>query len=199
MIDFSEGALRIAEATPSFVDFGFVQRPSTGAKILRVDRAGSRFRLALSVVPMRRSEASAILADLIAAKQEGARFYLPLQGEAQGHPGVPVVDGAGQSGKSLALRALTPHYGIRKGWWLSIENEDGQHFLHVVRAHGIADATGDLTVSIEPALRYPFPDGAAVHIARPRVEGIISGDEVSWRMALGGLIEGLDITIEEAE
>jgi hypothetical protein len=49
MIDFSEEDLRITEAVPSFIDFGFVQRPSTGAKILRVDRASSRFQLALSV------------------------------------------------------------------------------------------------------------------------------------------------------
>jgi hypothetical protein len=199
MIDFSEEDLRITEAVPSFIDFGFVQRPSTGAKILRVDRQGSRFRLACSVVTMRRADASAVIADLIAAKQEGARFYLPLQGEAQGYPGLPVVDGADQAGKSLALRALTPNYGIHKGWWLSIENADGQHFLHVVRAHGIANEDGELTVSIEPALRYPFLDGAAVHIARPRVEGLIAGDEVSWRMALGGLIDGLSIEIEEAE
>jgi hypothetical protein len=199
MIDFSEEDLRITEAVPSFIDFGFVQRPSTGAKILRLDRQGSRFRLACSVVTMRRADAAAIIADLIAAKQEGARLYLPLQGEAQGTPGLPVVDGDDQTGKSLALRGLTPNYLVAKGWWLSIENADGQHYLHVVRAQGIADAAGELTVSIEPALRVPFEDGDTVHIARPRVEGLIAGDEVSWRMALGGLIEGISIEIEEAE
>ena len=185
-------------ATPTLIDFGGVLRPSTGAKLLRVNRAGSRFRVAMTLPVQSAEDARIIVARLIAAKTEGLRVTYPLQGIDQGAPGAPVVFGAGQSGNTIDLRGLTPGYLAREGFWLSIVR-DGQHYLHVVRAPGaIANNDGEIALPISPNLRVPFPDDAVVHLGRPMIEGLIEGD-VSWDLALAGLVDGIGFVIEEAE
>lgn len=134
---------------------------------------------------------------LLAAKSEGLRIEYPLLGEGQGIPGAPAVDGAGQAGKSLVLRGLTPHYAAKEGFWLSIEDAAGQHYLHNVRATVVAGADGKASLSIEPALRVPFADGAAIHLDRPMIEGLVDGDEWGWQIPVNRLI-ALAVTIEEA-
>lgn len=185
-------------ATPTLIDFGGVLRPSTGAKLLRVDRAGNRFRVAMTLPVQSAEDARTIIARLIAAKTEGLRVPYPLQGIDQGAPGAPVVDGAGQSGNTINLRGLTPGYLAREGFWLSIVR-NGQHYLHVVRDPGAtANADGDIVLPISPNLRVPYPDGAAVHLGRPMIEGLVEGD-LSWDLALAGLVDSIQFVIEEAE
>jgi len=197
MIDFGAD-LKIAAATAVLLDFGGVLRPATGAALQKVERLGSRYRIDVTLPVTQTREGREIISDLIAAKREGGRIFFPLQYEDQGYPGDPVVNGANQTGLTLALRGLTPHHAVKKGYWLSIEDADGQHYLHNVRAHAVASSTGLITLGIEPMLRVPFANGAKVHLARPQVEGLIDGDSQSWSYALGGLVDSISFSIEEA-
>lgn len=183
--------------SPRLIDYGLTLRSPTGGSALRVDRPGSRFAAEVSYPPMAAKTARVFVSRLLAAKSEGLRIEFPLIGEDQGIPGSPVVDGAGQAGKTLAVRGLTPYYAAKEGFWLSIEDADGQHYLHNCRATVVADASGDAELGIEPALRVPFADGAAIHLAKPMIEGLVDGDSWGWQIPVERLI-ALQVTIEEA-
>lgn len=183
--------------TPRLLDYGSVLRPALGGAALRIDRAGSRFGAEISFPPMKPATARVFVSRLLDAKSEGLRIEFPLIGVSQGLPGSPVVDGAGQSGKSLDITGLTPAYAFKEGYWLSIEDASGQHYLHNCRSNVVADGSGDATISITPALRVPFADGATIHLAKPMIEGLVDGEEWSWQIPVEKLI-ALVVPIEEA-
>lgn len=184
-------------ADPALIDFGITLRPPLGGKVLRVDRPGSRFRIALSWPAMTPETSQIFINRLLRAKSEGLRVPFPLM-VSQGSPGATVVDGAGNTGLSLPVRGGQPNWRWREGWWLSIEAADGQHYLHSLTAAGALDASGEGTLPIYPMLRAPFADGDAVHLAKPMIEGLPLGDETSWSIRIGFLTT-LSVTIEEAE
>lgn len=133
------------------------------------------------------------------AKREGLRVAMPLLHVYQGVPGSPVVDGADQTGTTLRVRNLTPHYAVKEGFWLHVEDAGGQRYLHQVAAAGTADANGDLDILIEPPIRAPLPDGCKVELAQPTVEGALV-ESVGWNLAVDRLVRfGAVLTIEEAE
>jgi hypothetical protein len=186
-----------ASVTPSFNDNGATMRSATNSTGLRLNRLGSHYSAAVTM-PLHQSEdAMELISDLIAAKEEGVRMPYPLQGVDQSGGGSPVVHAAYQSGLTINLRGLTPGFTIRKGFWLSIENENGQHYLHNVRAAALVGADTRASVQIRPMLRYAFQDAAIVHLAKPMIEGEISGNAQSWQIVRGGRITGLQFTIEE--
>lgn len=178
------------------LDYGITIRPSTGAGVTRVNRKGSRFRLTVSLPPMKPEVAEIFVARLLAAKSQGVRIPFPLL-RSQGSPGSPVVDGAGQSGTSLVVCGFTPGYAAKEGYKLSIEDASGQHYLHSLAAAVRADALGDATLTITPELRVPFADGDAIHLAKPMVEGFVDGDAWGWQIPVNRLI-ALEFILEEA-
>lgn len=198
MIELLTGAgARVS--TPALIDFGGVIRPATGAKIQRLDRLGNRFKIAVTLPLGKIADKAALIADLLAAKTQGLRINFPLQGVNQGSPGFCQVNGSGQSGTTLAIKNLTPGYVIAKGYWLSIVNSAGQHYLHNVLVGGTASGGGTASITITPMLRYPFANGNSIHFTAPKIEGLVDGDEWAWQQALGGIVDGLAFTIEEAE
>lgn len=178
---------------PRLIDRGTVLR---GGASVRVDRAGSRYGTMLSFPPMVPQRSRVLIADLLRAKREGLRVEVQLLGEGQGIPGVPVVDGAGQSGASIAIRGLTPAYIAKKGFWLNLIEADGTRYLHNVSATAVADGTGAATVQIEPPLRAPFADGDTVELAKPMIEGFVDGEEWSWSVPVNHLI-AVSVPLEE--
>lgn len=186
-------------ATPALLDFGGVIRPATGAKILRLNRGGNRYRVAMTLPVRSGDDARRVVARLLSAKSEGLKVEYPLQGVYQGTPGSFVVDGGGQSGSTILLRGGTPNYAAKEGFWLTIHEGDAttQGYLHNVKAPAIADASGDMELILTPNLRIPFPDGAHVELAAPTIEGLVDSD-ASWQLAIGGLVDSLSFVIEEA-
>ncbi|RDC59791.1 hypothetical protein HME9302_00007 [Alteripontixanthobacter maritimus] len=171
--------------SPTLLDYGFTQR---GASSLRVDRAGSRYRFEVSYPPMPADRAREFTSRLQRAKSEGLQIDIPLLGVSQGLPGAPVVNGAGQAGKVLALRGLTPGYIAKSGFWLTVVEADGTAYLHSVAQTAVADAIGLASVDIVPPLRAPFADGDRVELARPFVQGFLDGDEWGWAVPINRLI-----------
>ncbi len=183
-------------AQPALIDFSLTQRPSTGAAVLKVHRKGSRYRAMISYPPMLPSVSRVFVSRLLKAKREGLRIPYPLI-EPQGAPGNPVVNGAGQTGTTLNIRGLTPGYAIKEGYWLSIEDANGQHYLHNAGAAVRASASGTASLPISPELRVPFADGATIHLAKPMIEGFVDGNEWSWQIPLERFI-AIEFPIEEA-
>jgi hypothetical protein len=184
-----------ASAEPALVDFGGDLVPALGGPAQRIERMGSRFRLAVQMPPMRGSAARQWLSRLIRAKQEGGRMPFPLQGFEPGAAGAVKVNGAGQSGRSLVVDGARPNYIFREGQFLSILT-GGQHFLHFVTAETLANASGQATLPIEPMLRIAPADNADVHVEQPMIEGFIEGSELPWSMALADFV-GLAFTLTE--
>lgn len=168
----------------TLVDRGGVLR---GASALRVNRQGNHYRVGIAYPPLDdRDRARVFVSRLIRAKRLGLRLPYQLGGVDQGRCGWGVVvDGEGQGGDTLRVRGLNRGTVVREGFWMSIEDVDGQHYLHNVGGEAVADANGRATLSVaDTLLRRPFADGCKVHLARPMIQGLIEGDELSWQLAV---------------
>jgi hypothetical protein len=182
----------------AMLDYGLTLRPALGGAVQRVSRAGSRYRAEMTFPPLKTANAQQMISRLLEAKRTGGiRINFPLMDMPQGTPGMPVVNGAGQSGTSLVIRGLTAAYTFKEGFWLSIVAASGQPYLHNCRAALSADGLGNATILIEPPLRVPFLDGATILIAAPVIEGFIDGGEWSWDIDVQRTY-GMSLTIEEA-
>lgn len=178
---------------PTYLDRGFTQE---GASDLRVDRPGSRWALNINYPPMVPSKAAIFTARFVRGKSDGVRIELPLL-VPQGAPGNPVVDGAGQSGRLLAVRGLTPGYPVKEGFWLNIiRASTGRAYLHQAFGTVRADASGKAVIDVSPGLRAPFANGDRIELARPWIEGRVEGDEWGWQVPTHGLI-GLSVPVKE--
>jgi hypothetical protein len=184
-------------ASPALIDFGGVMRPPLGGRALKINRIGSRFRVACSLPPMPANVGRVFVSRLLQAKREGLRIKFPLLGVDQSGSPAIIVDGAGQAGLFLSVRQVTPGWTAREGFFFSIADAMGQLYLHIVRADATANGLGKMTIPIEPALRVPFIDGAGVLFTQPLVEGLVDGDEIGWQMSLAHHI-GIEFMIEEA-
>lgn len=159
-------------------DPGVEQR---GASTLYVERPGSRHRVQFSWPRevMTPDVAAKFLSRLKRGKRQGVQIDMLLP-QSQGSPGSPVVNGAGQSGTAIAVRGLTPGYVAKEDYWITLVEADGTAYLHSIVEFARASATGTATFQIEPPLRAPFPDGAAVHLARPFIQGRLLGETLSY-------------------
>lgn len=179
------------------LDFGFLQRPSSGAPAVRVSRPGSRFRVALSFPPMTEQIARRVLPRLKRAKREGLRVRWPVGRGGQGFPGNPVVDGNGQAGTSLEVRGLTPGYAAGIGYVLHIEEgATGERCIHELQQTTIAGGDGKAVFDIEPPLRLPFADGDTIELAAPTIEGWPLTETVQ-SLSVDRLVRGVVIELEE--
>lgn len=185
-----------SEVVPQLMDFGMLLRPASGAPALRVNRAGSRFAIQVAFPPMLPEKARTLLALMLKAKREGIRIEFPLNGLAQGG-GAAKVDGGSAAGTWLPLKNMTPGFMFRQGVWLTAEAADGTRCLHCVAEPVRVSSDGKATLTIEPPLRVALLDDDDVLLAAPTIEGWITS-EVSWTMPLEQIVQGLNITIEEA-
>lgn len=183
-------------ATPALVDAGGVMRSPINTAALKVNRLGSHYLASLSFPPFEPEQGRVVVSRLIRAMRGGLRVPYPLFVD-QGLPGAPVVDGAGQSGLTLNLRGVTPGYTAREGYWLSIVDPAGQHYLHNVAEDAVAAGDGRMAIALSEMLRAPFQDGGAVHLAEPMIEGIVDGDKRGWSLAVDRTTS-IEFTIEEA-
>ncbi len=184
-------------ATPALVDRGGVLR---GASALRVNRLGSHYRIGVSLPPLDDAAGARIVVSrLIRAKREGLRIPYPLLSVDQSACGTAVaVDGAGQTGGVLRVRGLPPGVVVREGYWLSVRSTSGQHYLHNHGGDVVAGADGRAALLVgDTMLRRAFADGAAVHLVRPMIEGLVEGNEQAWALAVDHNTS-IEFTIEEA-
>lgn len=183
-------------AAPAVIDFGFELRPATGAAVSRINRPGNRLKIEFGFPPMTADTARTFVSRLMRAKTEGLRIAYPLLDQSQGNPGSPVVDGALSAGTTLYLRLINPDYTIKEGYWLTLIDSAGAHYLHNVAAQVVVGSDGKATVTIEPPLRCLPVDGNAALLAAPLVEGLVTS-VTGWDLGVDRLVRVAGFTLEE--
>ena len=156
---------------------------------------GSRYAWDFEMPPQR-YEAAQDWSD-IDSEGETCVMPIPQPGVDTGAPGLPRVNGAGQSGSSIVLDGLTPQYVFRRNWWLSVVT-GGQRFCYRGRAEVVANGSGQMTIPLRTMLRVPHADNDVVEIAEPKVEGFVTPAPDAWAMGPDGLVR-LAFSIKEVE
>jgi hypothetical protein len=184
-------------ATPGYVDFGGFLTPALGGRVQRIDRMGNRFKMAFTFPPFKAADLGRIVVSrLIRAKTEGIRLDVPMLGFKPGAVGYPLVDGAGQSGRTLTADGFTPHYAIREGQWFNhIQGDDC--LLYNMDAAVMADASGEAELDLSPMLRIEPADNDVLNFAKPMIQGYVLGEEWRWEWNLAHHV-GIEFEVEEA-
>lgn len=167
---------RETEYLPRPVRSGEPLRAATGGARLPINRTGDHWAVEIALPDLDAECGRALIADLLLAGGQTVRAYLPQSEIDTGAPGSPRVKGASQFGDTLETDGFTPHFAVRKGWWVNVIT-GGRLRLHFTQAEVVADAAGEAALSLWPPLRAPA-DNDLVVITDPCIEGILdSGGE----------------------
>lgn len=194
MIDLT--AAPIAEAVPRLLQWGSELTPTLGGVTQRLDRLGSRHAIDVQMPPMGMAdEGRRWIARLLSAKQEGGRIAFPQVDFEPGPCGRPTVAAAIAAGRTIPITGTTPRYVIREGQWLSVTHGP-RSYLYCATAPVVLDGGGAGAVPVDVLLRSPLAAGDAVELARPVIEGWLSGDGYEWTLERSRTV-GLGFTITE--
>ena len=187
----------IRGAKPRLIDWGGKLIPILGGPSQTLLRLGTRFAFEFQL-PQMPSEPTGRrwAASLMMAKLDGAIMPFLQDGFDVGAPGLPTVDGAGQSGSVLIIENVTAHYAFRFGQFFSLVH-GGRRYLHMVAAQVIVGADGKASVPILPMLRVIPSDGDAVEVGRPKIQGSLVGNELAWDIGLEPYVDLGAIRIDE--
>lgn len=132
-----------------------------------------------------RAEIMAFLASLN-GQEHRVRLFDPDNPKRGSYGGTPVVDGAGQSGDTLAIRGCTASVTnwIRKGDYFAVI-VNGEPELKMSIADTNTDGTGHANLSFRPKLRTSPIDGAAIRVddgvlTRPSGVFVLAEPTVGW-------------------
>jgi hypothetical protein len=121
-------------------------------------------------------------------------FRLKACENAQAPAGfAPIVDGGGQSGRTIALRGGTPGVTLRRGHKFTVNDQ-----LLVIMAPATFGLDGKATLSFKPSLRVSPADGTAVEARWPTALVSITGSQVGWSVDPGELYQAKALALEEA-
>lgn len=96
--------------------------------------------------------------------------------------GSPVVNGAGQTGTTLAVAGAP----VSLSGWLKAGDFIGVNgCVHMITADATTDAGGAASLTIEPPLRSSPASGAAITLAKPTASFMLLDDKQGWTRGLG--------------
>jgi hypothetical protein len=182
-----------AALTPRIVTARNELRSAFGGGTQRLARKGTRYAFDVEMPPMRYEDALA-WGD-IEDETDTVVMLLPQPGVTIGSLGDPRINGANQSGSSLALDGFPSGAVVGKGLWLSVL-ASSRRWLYRTRAAATANSSGQITLPLRTLLRAPHPDNAIVNIATPYVEGFATLSDDALSVGADGLVR-LKFSIEE--
>lgn len=180
----------------TLVDFGGTLKGALGGSTQRLNRLGNRWRVDLELPVMTAAQAREWSADLVAGRSNGVLWKLRQVGLDIGSPGTPLVNGASQSGNTLACDGFSASYEAKKGQFFSIIIS-GQRYCYQVRTTTTAVAGAFAALPIETALRVSPADNATLEFAEPYIQGLLT-DVPSWVNDADHLARGFSFAIEES-
>lgn len=184
-----------AKMTPRPISSRNEQRPSSSGPVNRYMQPGTRWAWDCMMPPMPYVDSLAF--DDLLSEADTIVMDIVQPGLDTGSPGAPLIDGAGQLGRTLNLKGLTGGYAFRKGQWISFP-VNGQLFAYKVRSAIVVDGAGKVALPLLTMIRLPPASGAVVDVAQPRAEGFPSVDPSSLEIGTDGMVQ-LKFTLEERE
>jgi hypothetical protein len=179
----------------SLDDPGGTRRGAVGGSAQRINRNGARWRVEVTLPPMRPAQAREWAAALIRGLRTGVSWNIRQVTTPTGSPGAVLVNGADQAGNSLIVDGGTPGFVLRQGQWFNITT-GARKYLYQAASTLRLDASGAGTIELEPTLRAIPADNDPLTIAAPVIEGLLV-DVPEWAIDAGRLVRGLTFAIEE--
>jgi len=162
------------------------ESPLSGA-VQTLEMPGARWVVSFSMPSLNSADAATLRAFLVRLRGEAGRFY--LHNMAQARPrgvatGTPLVNGAGQTGTSLATDGWTPSQAgiLKAGDFIGVGGE-----LKMVVQDCDSDATGAATIVFEPPLRASPADNAALVTNKPTAIFKLDESRSAWTTNAPGL------------
>jgi hypothetical protein len=161
-------------------------------------RGAQRWTLHFAWAPLKRAEFAALHAFLLSQRGQADSFTTLLPGHTapQGSwAGAPVVNGAGQSGRSVSLRGFTASQaGVAKAG--DLLKFAGHSKVYMVTADAASNGSGIAAVSIEPALISGPADGEAITSSNVPFTVALAGDNLDVALSPGVLYD-LEVDLVE--
>lgn len=144
---------------------------------------GDGWQADVALTQMPRSSAEEWVAFLLALNGREGTFLLndPMGATARGTwaGGSPLVNGASQTGKVLAIDGLAAGATIKKGDWFQLGSGSSAH-LHKVVLDATANGSGQVSLDFWPRLRSSPADNAALTIASACGLFRLASNERAW-------------------
>ncbi len=149
---------------------------------------------------MARADAEEMIGWLVSLNGREGTFLMgdPIGATPRGSAGgTPVVDGAGQSGGTLALRGLPLSTGnwLKVGDWIQLGSGSSTR-LHKVLTAVTTDGAGEATLDIWPDLRSSPADGAAVVVSAAKGIWQLADNRAEWSIE-PAMIYGMSFACKE--
>ena len=176
------------------------ESPFTKA-VQRVALGGSRWTAAFSLPPMKRDKASVWQAFFLSLEGGANTFYgfdpdAPApRGQARLTPGMPLVNGANQSGSTLAVDGCPANVlnYLLPGDYVGMNGE-----LKMIVAPVNTNGSGQATLTFKPALRNKPADNAAVTLVKPTCQmALVDDQQAIWECDAAGLYQSKTFTAVE--
>jgi hypothetical protein len=154
-----------------------------------VAHPGQRWAASIALPPMKRQDAEYWVAFLLSLKGQIGTFLLgdpncvTAQGSASTAPGTPVVEGANQTGGSLAISGLPASATgyLLPGDYIQIGSASTTQ-LYKVLTQVDSDASGGATLDIWPNLRGSPPNSSLVTISNTKGKFRLSNNIQQWQI-----------------
>lgn len=192
---------RPAEAAERLIGLTQTHESPFDGTLQTLEMPGARWEFTVTwptLSPDDRRELAAFLARLRgrAGRFTYGPFWSPRRATGGG---VPLINGAGQSGEVLSTSGWTPSVQVmRAGDWLSYVDTGGRQRLHQVVADASANGSGVAALTISPPIRRAGANGAAVEIAAPIGTFMLPQDEAPQMNIRAPSLGQVTITMREA-
>ena len=168
------------------------QSPFTFAQQVQRNQ-GARWEADVMLPPMKRETAEPWIAFFLKLYGPYGTFLLgdpnasTPRGSASTAPGSPVINGASQTGDSLAIDGLPASATgyLKAGDYIQIGTASDSQ-LYKVLEDADSNASGEATLTIWPDLRSSPTDGAPVTVNNARGLFRLSTSESNWSISTGG-------------
>lgn len=177
-------------ATPPAFEFGLVSNTQKFESPLNrttqtLELPGARWFASFTYDNLRETDLRVLTAFLTQLRGMGGRFYLWDMSRPKPRgvaTGAPVVNGASQTGSSLATSGWTANVtGILKaGDYVGFNGE-----LRMVVADANSDGTGLATLSLDAPMRASPANGAAITTTKPTCKMMLTDDTARWNVVPG--------------
>lgn len=165
------------------------QEAAFGGNTQRLNRKGSRYAMDVLLPAMFRQDAMPWLP--VRNEDDTVVMVIPQPGFTIPAEGTPLVDGAGQAGRSLAIKGVAAQT-IKAGRYLSIihAGEANRRRTYMIDQDVVvpvtAPHTGIVTVHLETLLRQPPSANDVVELFAPKIEGFATPSEDAFRYNSAG-------------